>query len=350
MISSLDDFLSYSLKHNNDYSEFSFDLLEHTRVSSSLPGVISFSPLNQHLDSSAAKRVVLSCGIHGNETAPIEICNEMIREIAQGHLRVVHPTLFIFGNLESMVAETRFIDENLNRLFVPKIHEKESHPERFENAEQARAAALMTAVTQFFQGAGDADAYDKATRIHYDLHTAIRASKNEKFAVYPYLHGKPYNKEQLQFMSDCGVNTILLSQTPATTFSYYSSFNHGAHAFTVELGKVKAFGQNDMSKFIKVNKMLRELISKQALSLTPYHTCPLDIYTVNQVVRKHQDDFRLNFTDDTANFTDFKKGELLAEETGAKYVAEHDGEAIVFPNADVALGQRAMLTVIPYEL
>ena len=62
------------------------------------------------------------------------------------------------------------------------------------------------------------------------------------------------------------------------------------------------------------------------------------------------DDFRLNFADDTPNFTDFKKGDLLASETGTDYRAQVDGEAIVFPNDKVPVGQRALLTVKPCEL
>ena len=202
---------------------------------------------------------------------------------------------------------------------------------------------IMHTVDSFFESA-------KAEKIHYDLHTAIRPSKNEKFAVYPYLHGKQHSKEQLSFMSLCDVNTILLSQTATSTFSYYSSFNHNAHAFTVELGKVKPFGENEMSKFTPVMSALSELLSNTILLLPTFRDCPLEIYTVNQVINKHYDDFKLHFTDDIANFTIFDKGQILASETNTQYKAEYDGEAIVFPNADVAIGQRAILTVIPYEI
>ena len=60
--------------------------------------------------------------------------------------------------------------------------------------------------------------------------------------------------------------------------------------------------------------------------------------------------FTLHFDDDTPNFSDFKAGTLLASEPGARYEAQQDGEAIVFPNANVAIGQRALLTVIPTTL
>ena len=74
------------------------------------------------------------------------------------------------------------------------------------------------------------------------------------------------------------------------------------------------------------------------------------VYKVNQIILRQQDDFRLGFGDEVANFTAFKTGDVLAQETGAVYTAQQDGEAIVFPNAKVALGQRAVLTLLPAQL
>jgi succinylglutamate desuccinylase len=243
--------------------------------------------------------------------------------------------MFILGNLPAIAQQTRFIEDNLNRLFTPEL--------QGEGLEIDRAKAIMLEMARFYEGV-------QGERIHYDLHTAIRASKNEKFAVYPFLHGKPHKKHQLQFMSDCGVNTVLLSQSVTTTFSYYSSRFHQADSFTVELGQVRPFGENDMQKFAAAKQMLQNLITQTELELTPYAQCPLELFTVNQVINKHHNDFTLHFADDLANFSDFKKGDLLATESGKEYRALQDAEAIVFPNANVAIGQRAMLTVVPYEL
>jgi succinylglutamate desuccinylase len=203
----------------------------------------------------------------------------------------------------------------------------------------------MDEVDDFFASAGA-----ETNRLHYDLHTAIRPSKNEKFAVYPFLHGKPYSKSQLALLSACDVNTILLSQSPTTTFSYYSSVNHGAHAFTVELGKVMPFGENDMTKFTALKATLLSLIRDISPKFAEFAKCPIEIFTVNQVINKHFDDFILHFADDTVNFASFSKGDILASETNTQYLAQYDGEAVVFPNANVAIGQRAILTVIPHEL
>jgi succinylglutamate desuccinylase len=143
------------------------------------------------------------------------------------------------------------------------------------------------------------------------------------------------------------VNTILLSGGPTTTFSYYSVNEFNAQAFTVELGKVMPFGQNNMDNFSDLVSTLTQLIGADELLLKNYDDADFLIYKVNQVINKQQADFTLNFAIDAPNFSDFPKDHLLAGESGCEYRAQFEGEAIVFPNADVDIGQRALLTVIP---
>lgn len=328
------DFLSLSRTKPHLFEQTcKFVLQNGTKVNVIAEGIIAFEPNN-----AGDKDIVLSCGIHGNETAPIEICDEMVRNILTLKISLAHRVLFIFGNLPSMDIEERFVEENLNRLFSGAHSEGSG----LINDERKRANVLEHAVKGFFLARPN-----QTERIHYDLHTAIRASKNEKFAVYPFLHGKPHNKQQLAFLLECGVNTILLSESPTTTFSYYSSSQFNAHAFTVELGKVRRFGQNDMSQFAQAKQKLTELITLKQLQVLSFDHTKMLIYRVNQVINKGQQDFELNFDDKTPNFSDFNQGDLLASESGKQYFCQQDGEAIVFPNAHVAIGHRAILTVVP---
>jgi len=297
-------------------------------------GVIVFEP-----KTVSHKHIILSSGVHGNETAPVEICDQLVQDILLQRIVPVHRVMFIFGNLPAMDIEKRFVQENLNRLFKQGLIAQ--HPE------EHRAVELMNCVDEFYALANGDQQDSNTVKIHYDLHTAIRDSKNEKFVVYPYLYGREHNKEQLQFLSDCDVNTVLLSQGPTTTFSHYSSKNHNAHGFTVELGKVKPFGQNDMTRFEKARHMLVKLLCQLEPALTPYDECPLEIFKVAQEVMKTKEDFKLHFADDVANFTEFAQGELIASESGVEFRAIHPNEAIVFPNANVEIGQRALLTVVP---
>lgn len=332
------DFLHLSRTKAHLFAEpISFHLRNQTQVLIPAEGVIQFEPVHH-----GGKDIIYSCGVHGNETAPIEICDELVAKILSEKVIIKHRLLVIFGNLPAMDIAERFVEENMNRLFDGE----HANPDVPPNRERIRAAILEREVRQFFQGQSG----QQRQRYHYDLHTAIRDSKNDKFAVYPFTHGKPRKPEQLEFLKACGVHTILLSESPTTTFSYFSSKHFAADAFTVELGKVRPFGENDMSRFQQAKETLTHLVTQSELALPAFDESTFHIYRVNQIINKTHESFALHFADDTPNFTDYGKGTLLASENGTEYRCQQDGEAIVFPNANVALGQRALLTVVPTTL
>ncbi|PKG99200.1 succinylglutamate desuccinylase [Paraglaciecola sp. MB-3u-78] len=335
------NFLSLSRTQPALFStSFQFFIDAHTQVNVLAEGIISFETI-----AKSDKDIVLSCGVHGNETAPIEICDDLVKNILLGKTVVKQRVLFLFGNLPAMDIAERFIEENMNRLFSGE-HQNLAAGQQM-NHERRRAKQLEDVVKNFYLGI---HAVEGRSRFHYDLHTAIRASKNDKFAVYPFQNGKAWDKYQLQILLACGVNTILLSGSPTTTFSYYSVNELNANAFTVELGKVMPFGQNNMDDFSDVVNTLTKLICGVELGLKHFTDSDFLIYEVNQVINKQQDDFVLNFAADAPNFSDFPKDYLLAHETNCEYRTQFEGEAIVFPNADVEIGQRALLTVIPTNI
>ncbi|MDX1475838.1 MAG: succinylglutamate desuccinylase, partial [Reinekea sp.] len=61
-------------------------------------------------------------------------------------------------------------------------------------------------------------------------------------------------------------------------------------------------------------------------------------------------DSHLNVDDDLANFTEFEQGFELLSDPAEPYSIESDGEAIVFPNNKVPIGQRMALLVEPVTL
>lgn len=296
-----------------------------------------------------SKSIVISSAIHGNETAPIEIVQQLISDIVAQKIQVKHRTLFIMGNPVAMNIAKRFQTENLNRLFCGK------HKDIAPCFEKDRAEKLETYVSDFFndgcaKGTGATTSESEVTNYHYDLHTAIRNSKHEKFAIYPYQGNKPWDKEQLSFMAECGVNTILFGHGPTGTFSYYSSANFSAHAFTIELGKVRPFGENNMANFSAMTKNLSALICNDDLLLKNFDNKDFNLYTALGDITKVSDNFKLFIGDDVSNFSDYPVDTLLSTDTGQEYRTTKAGESIVFPNANVGNGQRAVLMVVPTTL
>ncbi len=343
------DFLHLTRSHQFSMPAFSFEVActnssAKTKVSVLDTGIICFEPLNRE----STKDIVLSSAVHGNETAPIEICSELIKKLVLGQLHLAHRTLFLFGNPASINIGKRFVEENLNRLFSNGHSIDQGQGAGLINKERHRALLLENTVRDFFNATQSKQS--KSERFHYDLHTAIRGSKNDKFAVYPFRHNKPWIKEQLQFMLACGVNTILFSNSPTTTFSYYSSNEFGAHAFTVELGKVNPFGENDMANFSDVQASLTALVSGQSLGLKDYNKDDFSFFEIDQIIDRKNEDFRFYFADNVENFTDFPIGTVIATDGEHEIKILKQGEAIIFPNANVAIGQRALLTVIPVEV
>lgn len=344
------DFLALTRQHEWALPEtFSFFVThQKTQTESKVTvlntGLITFEPVGR----STQKDIILSSGVHGNETAPIEICAKLVQQLILGELHLTERVLFIFGNPAAMNIAERFVEENMNRLFSGGHSIDQGAGEGLINKERHRALLLENTVRNFYLDG--AKLSDSRQRYHYDLHTAIRGAKYDKFAVYPHTHGKPRKTEQLQFLNACGVNTILLSNSPTTTFSYFSAHQFDADAFTVELGKVKPFGENDMSQFVKVQATLENFISGQDLNYSAYVESDFNIFVISQIVNRTAENFSLNFSDDVENFTDFPIDYVLAHDGENEIKVKQDGEAIIFPNAQVSIGQRALLTVVPTSL
>ena len=289
-------------------------------------GIVRIEPKKE-----AKVSLVLSAGIHGNETAPMELVNYILKDILDASLSCSVRLLIIFGNLPAANIGQRFTDINMNRLFSG-AWKKES------GFEPERAGLIEQSIADFFN-AGPAD----AQRIHYDLHTAIRGSKYPKFVVYPYLHERPYSAEQLGFLEASGLEAILLSHHSTTTLSYFSSELHQAHAFTVELGQVAGFGQNDLSKLSAIDHTLRHLISESKVISKKADS--IKVFQVIDVLTKDAEDYQLNIDSDFENFSSFEAGYKLTQSSLSHYQVEKTGDALVFPNTKLPIGQRAGLMV-----
>lgn len=123
--------------------------------------------------------LLLSAGIHGNETAPIELLDRLIQGVARGELKPRARILFLLGNPEAMRRGERYVEQDINRLFNGR-HEQTS------GTEAMRANELEHLAAAFF-------ARERRTRLHYDMHTAIRGSRIEQFALYPYREGRAHS-------------------------------------------------------------------------------------------------------------------------------------------------------------
>ncbi|OOE58009.1 hypothetical protein BZG13_08035 [Salinivibrio sp. ML323] len=298
-------------------------------VNHSAPGIISIQP-----DVAKVSRcVVLSSGIHGDETAPIELIDQLLADILSEQFIPNVPLLLIIGHAEAIKAHTRFIEDNLNRLFGGWNEEK--------NEEHYLANQLQTAVSDFF-----AAQPDDMTRWHLDLHSAIRESYHYMFGVIPTTPTARDVRPLAALLNDAKMDATVLSQSPSPTFSWYSANHHGALAATLEMGRVAPLFENDMREYDPLDRTLRGLLKAATL---PTELAPMRFYRVTRTLTKHTDQFALTFPSSAKNFTPFEQGALLATDKGQEIYAEHEGEVVIFPNANVHVGHRAGLLATPFE-
>ena len=334
------NFLQFALNSGNQLAERQCGLKNGTlkngtKVELWDSGVLYFQPVNyQQADS-----ILLSAGVHGNETAPIEIVELLVKDIFSGSIQVKQNLLVVLASPLAIKCEQRFIAENMNRLFRPDLVVTER-----DNDERQRASQLMAYSQRFFElGGGD--------KWHYDMHTAIRDSRYKKFAVSPNPFDHTKTQASFSFLKRCGIEAILTTEKRSATYSAFTSRHCSATSFTLELGKVKPFGENNLADFVDINQCLTSIISGQDIDpgqrARPEYP---ELFSVSHELLKQTDNFRLCFPDNTANFTEFEINDVLATDTGYQYQVTESGERILFPNADVAIGQRALVIIKPVEL
>ena len=286
-----------------------------------------------------SESVIVSAGIHGNETAPIEVLNALVDELLEGQWQLACPVLLILGNPLAIDLGKRFMHVNLNRLFSG-AHRK---PEYANLAEADRALILETACKGFAERHHDNLSHYLS---HYDLHTAIRPSLREKFALYPFIEGRDVLESQVNFLLEADVDTLVLQHKEGTTFASFTSTALNAESFTVELGQARPFGQNDLSKFAGISNALRRRF-KGDKPPQPNHSFSPTVFEVVHEIVNSGDDFQFHVPDDVANFTAYDPGTVIWEDSATHYAVGGVPEAIIFPNRQVPVGQRVGLMVRP---
>ena len=277
------------------------------------------------------KTMVLSAGIHGNETAPIELLSRIISDLFAEHLKLVVRVLFVLGNPKAIRQGVRYLENDMNRMFCG------AYQQLAQDDETHRAAQLEQCTSEFFE-----QSQFEAQRYHYDMHTAIRASLLPVFALFPY-QTQPYDDFLIQSLNAADLDALVYHNAVGKTFTHFTAERCQAASSTLELGKAKPFGQNDLAEFASTDQVLRAVLSEQAL---PCRQKPsIRQFKVVDSVLKQSDDFQLQLSADAPNFSTFQKDEVIATQQAGNYVVDNQQVWILFPNPNVKMGLRAGLVL-----
>ncbi|NMM25789.1 MAG: succinylglutamate desuccinylase [Glaciimonas sp.] len=290
----------------------------------------------------ARMSVLLSVGIHGDETGPIEMLAHLLDELAAAPQQLGVDLMIVVGNPAAIAQQRRFIEADLNRLFSDKRGALQSV------AEAVRADAIMHATAAFF-------ARSAAPKWHLDLHTAIRPSHYPTFAIVPESTieaGKQALSLTLSlslthWLAHAGVEAEVFSPQSANTYSSFSARECATVSATVELGQIGALGQNDASLLAQPQAALAALLRADPLVLSASAAVRLPRrFKVAQEIIKRSADFRMGCDRNTHNFTSMRQGEIIASDGESVYRVQQAQEYIIFPNPDVGVGLRAGLMLV----
>lgn len=301
------------------------------------PGMLQLcrpAPASASAAASARMRLLLSVGMHGDETAPIEIVGRLLQRLVQAPHRLALDLMLVVGNMAAIAAGKRFIDADLNRMFRAERGDLEG------TAEALRADAIMRATAAFLDEGEDSAGIEG--KWHLDLHTAIRPSRYPAFAVVPDSIAAGAKRSLLGCLGAAGIEAAILNPASAGTYSAYTAEHFGVAAATVELGQVGAIGRNDLGRFTAASDAIADFLMS---GMPPSGHLPA-VFRVTQQLVKHSPAFRMAFDRTTWNFTEMQPGDLIAEDGEVVYRVGSEPEYVVFPNPDVRPGLRAGLMVV----
>jgi succinylglutamate desuccinylase len=288
-----------------------------------------------HLQSPvpATMRLLISVGVHGNETAPIEMMAAVLDSLAQAPQSLAVDLLLVVGNPSAVADGSRFIDADLNRLFTVRRGALQ------DAAEAARADIIMQASAVFFGG-------EAGQKWHLDLHSAIRPSRYARFAVVPAQADDASQNPMIAWLGSAGIDAVLFNSQRASTYSAFTAREAGAFACTVELGQVGVLGDNPADQLQQTQAAVLRLLSGQAAATGIAGGMMPARFRVAQELIKRSDDFHMTIDGAAHNFTAFAPHAVIATDGETTIRVGPITEYVVFPNPKVLVGQRAGLMVV----
>lgn len=274
---------------------------------------------------SALPAVIISVGVHGDEVVPIRLLNHWIAKWSLTGYPSHRPMLLVLANPLAVAAGTRFINHNMNRLFTAGSAEK-------NDPEARRVVDIMAAVQAFM--------HRHPEGLHFDLHSTIKPSERERFALVPASCVKRDQTELHHWFRRFGVDAWVQNRSEAATFSTFTG-SLGYLSATIELGQVSSRGE-PIDRFLPLVEEFSHL--SHGLAEPSKHPCQR--YDVVSEIIRPEGEFEVCLHD-FVNFKPLVANTVIARGESRQWFAEQDGDAVLFLNAEVPPGHRVGLIIRP---
>ena len=246
--------------------------------------------------------------IHGNETGSLPAIVQIIEEFETNKRTFGGKISIILGNPEATILDQRFVEKDLNRLFLKQ--NDSSH-------EGKRARTLMPILAE-------AD-------LLIDLHQTILPS-NEAFYIFPN------KKESLAWARALEISQFYVDATPSLskepTYQCADDFvwRMGAPSITIELGEKGIREDATALAYKAISRALdfvEEIHSKNA-TISEIALRSPEIYHYKTSHHEPYLSKEYQLRDGLINFTAVKKGDLLSAPNTPELLAPCDG-MLLFP-------------------
>ena len=249
--------------------------------------------------------------IHGNETGSLPSLLELARGLADGSISFGGRVTIMLGNIAACRANTRFLEADLNRVFL------EEAP---QSAEKERARELMPIIAQ--------------AHLFVDFHQTIEPSE-KPFFIFPF-HISGY-----QWARIAGGGTSLITRHPSHAFAKGQvcadeyARNRGIPGITLEMGQKGLTPQaQELTKqaCLRVLRAMDRVADGCSLDTLVEETGEPDLEFIEIQFAQPFESSAMALTPGLQNFTWVTKGQILGSSgaSGDPLTAPRDGY-LVFP-------------------
>ena len=264
--------------------------------------------------------VVVVTGMHGNEYAGVDAAQNIFNMLDGIYPRIRGRLVILRANLPALEQKVRYIDEDMNRLWVPAIVDQvRNTPEAQLESSERRQMKQLLAILDEIEGSSSGPV------ILADIHTF--SAEGNMFSI------TNTDPRQRKLLSNLQVPMVfgIEKSLRGTALAYYQKQDF--ISFGLEGGQ----HENELTEYNITASLLLLLhavgcIEKQYVQKIKEferhlkdHTkhLPVETELVYQHIIEPGDDFKMR--SGYSNFQPIKKGEWLASDNNGKIIAHTDG-------------------------